>query len=125
MGGRQGRMTVRAGIGEQIFREVEQLTAGGMTTRLAAFRAIADRTGRKVGTVTANYYRMARKRGVALRARKGRGPGPGRGRATSALAAFEGALRALVSVVRAQGRELAVLRRENQRLEQVRRLLNA
>jgi hypothetical protein len=121
MGGRQGRMTVRAGIGEQIFREVEQLTAGGKTTRLAAFRVIADRTGRKVGTVTANYYRIARKRGVPLRARKG--GGPGRGRTKSAMTAIEATLRTLASVLRAQAQELTSLRKGNQRLEQVRRLL--
>src|SRR5258708_29152571 len=115
MGGREGRMTVRAGVGEQIFREVEQLTSGGRTTRLAAFRAIADRTGRKVGTVTANYYRIARKRGVPLRARKGRGAG--RGRTKSAIAAIDGTLRALASVLRAQAQELGSLRTENQRLE--------
>jgi hypothetical protein len=121
MGGRQGRKTVRGGVGEQIFREVEQLTSDGRTTRLAAFRAIADRTGRKVGTVTANYYRIARKRGVPLRARKGRGPG--RGRTKSAIAAIDGTLRALASVLRAQAQELTALRKENQRFEQVRRLL--
>jgi hypothetical protein len=114
-------MSVRAGVGEQIFREVEQLTAGGRTTRLAAFRAIADRTGRKVGTVTANYYRIARKRGVPLRARKA--AGPGRGRTKSAVAAIDATLRALASVLRAQAQELTSLRKENQRLEQVRRLL--
>lgn len=46
----------RGNIGEQIFAEVEQLTAGGAMKRLAAFKAVAERSGRQVGTVAANYY---------------------------------------------------------------------
>lgn len=56
MGGRMNSKDARGNIGEQIFAEVEQLTAGGAMKRLAAFKAVAERSGRQVGTVAANYY---------------------------------------------------------------------
>src|SRR5271156_4590756 len=75
MGGRHGRTRSPSGIGEQIFAEVERLTADGKMKRLAAFKEIATRTGDQPGTVSANYYRIARKRGVPLRGRRGSGRG--------------------------------------------------
>jgi hypothetical protein len=57
-------------IGEQIFDQVEKLVAGGMN-RTEAFAKISADSGRRAGTVAANYYRVARKRaGGSLR--KGR-----------------------------------------------------
>jgi hypothetical protein len=54
-------------IGEQIFDQVEKLVAGGMN-RSEAFAKISADTGRRAGTVAANYYRVARKRaGGSLR----------------------------------------------------------
>jgi len=54
-------------IGEQIFEQVEKLVAGGMN-RSEAFAKISADTGRRAGTVAANYYRVARKRaGGSLR----------------------------------------------------------
>ncbi|MCW0193385.1 MAG: hypothetical protein OJJ55_19050 [Rhodococcus sp.] len=50
-------------IGEAIYAEVEALTKGGKITRSQAFDEIATRSGRKVGTVSANYYRVARAKG--------------------------------------------------------------
>jgi hypothetical protein len=50
-------------IGEQIFDEVEKLVATGMT-RTQAFAQISSESGRRAGTVAANYYRVARKRGT-------------------------------------------------------------
>src|SRR6478752_5502448 len=48
-------------VGEQIFEQVEKLVAGGMN-RTEAFAKISADSGRRAGTVAANYYRVARKR---------------------------------------------------------------
>ena|SRR6516225_6234311 len=59
-------------IGEQIFEQVEALVAGGMN-RTEAFAKISADSGRRAGTVAANYYRVARKRaGGSLRPRSRR-----------------------------------------------------
>jgi hypothetical protein len=56
-------------IGEQIFEQVEELVKGGMS-RTDAFKKISADSGRREGTVAANYYRIARKRaGGSLRPR--------------------------------------------------------
>jgi hypothetical protein len=58
-------------IGEQIFSQVEKLEKGGMS-RTDAFKQISADSGRREGTVAANYYRVARKRaGGSLRPRRG------------------------------------------------------
>ena len=58
-------------IGEQIFAQVEKLVKGGMS-RTDAFKTISADSGRREGTVAANYYRVARKRaGGSLRPRRG------------------------------------------------------
>jgi|SRR6478609_5483074 hypothetical protein len=65
-------------VGEQIFEQVEKLVAGGMN-RTEAFAKISADSGRRAGTVAANYYRVARKRaGGSLRPRTRRGRPPGR-----------------------------------------------
>ena len=57
-------------IGEQIFEQVEKLVKGGMS-RTDAFKKISADSGRREGTVAANYYRGARKRaGGSLRPRR-------------------------------------------------------
>jgi hypothetical protein len=57
-------------IGEQIFAQVEKLVKGGMS-RTDAFKQISADSGRREGTVAANYYRVARKRtGGSLRPRR-------------------------------------------------------
>ncbi|HET7172081.1 MAG TPA: hypothetical protein VFI18_10625 [Gaiellales bacterium] len=57
-------------IGEQIFEQVEKLVNGGMS-RTDAFKKISADSGRREGTVAANYYRVARKRaGGSLRPRR-------------------------------------------------------
>ncbi len=57
-------------IGEQIFQQVEKLEKGGMS-RTDAFKKISADSGRREGTVAANYYRVARKRaGGSLRPRR-------------------------------------------------------
>ena len=68
MGGRIGTKATQYGtIGKQIYAQVEQLTAQGGMTRLAAFKQIAEASGRQPGTVAANYYRIARQKGAPLR----------------------------------------------------------
>ena len=130
MGGLTGRKAVsptkRArtrGIGVQIFDEVEQLTANGAMKRSAAIAKIAERTGSSSGTVAANYYRIARQRGVPLRSRRSangrRGPGK---EASKTLAT---AIRAIEGALRAQEEELAMLRNANRRFEKLRRILRA
>ena len=122
MGGRQSRKSPRGQIGEQVFAEVEKLTAGGAMKRLAAFNEIANRTGAHPGTVAANYYRIARKRGVPLRPRRSSAPGgiAARGGTVQVVAA----LRKLEALFQAQEKELAVLRKENRQFEKLRRLLS-
>jgi hypothetical protein len=57
-------------IGEQIFAQVEKLEKGGMS-RTDAFKKISADSGRREGTVAANYYRVARRRaGGSLRPRR-------------------------------------------------------
>jgi hypothetical protein len=122
MGGRHSRR-IRGGIGEQIFAEVEQLTADGKTKRMEAFKQIASKTGGQPGTVAANYYRIARKRGGPLRAR--RGTGRGITKSKGALEAVVAAIRKLESVLEAQEQEKAALQKDNRRFEKLRRLLRA
>jgi hypothetical protein len=62
----------RGAVGQQIFDEVERLTAGGMMKRSAAFKQIAESSGRSAGTVAANNDRVARQKGVGLRVRRAR-----------------------------------------------------
>jgi hypothetical protein len=133
-------------IGEQIYEQVEKLVAGGMN-RTEAFGKISADTGRRAGTVAANYYRVARKRaGGSLRPRRGAG---GRRRAAAAAAAPAQSRRggrrsaaatssaatdidtltaslvqnvqALAEAVKSQAREVADLR---SRLDGVRKLLD-
>lgn len=123
MGGRLGKKVAGGGIGERIFAEVEQLTADGKMKRLAAFNEIATKTGAKVGTISANYYRIARKSGASLQPRQRGGRGAGSTR--RALADVLTALQKLGAVLDAQGRELATLQKENRRFAELRRLLKA
>jgi len=123
MGGRVGQKVAGGGIGERIFAEVEQLTAGGKMKRLAAFNEIAAKTGGQVGTISANYYRVARTRGVKLQPRKRAGRGAGSTR--RALADVLTAIQKLGAVLDAQERELDILRKENRRFAELRRLLKS
>ena len=128
-------------IGEQIFEQVEKLVAGGMN-RTEAFAKISADSGRRAGTVAANYYRVARKRaGGSLRPRKkasGRKAAAGsaarsgarRGRAAAASAgsdidaltkALVQNVQALADAVKAQAGEVSDLRK---RLDGVKKLLD-
>ena len=123
MGGRLSSKAAGGGIGEQIFAEVEQLTADGKMKRLAAFNEIAAKTGGQVGTISANYYRVARTKGVPMQPRQ-RG-GRGADSSKRAVAAAVAAIQKLAAVLAAQDRELAALRKDNRRFAELRRLLKS
>jgi hypothetical protein len=59
-------------IGEATYRAVNELTsrADSPLTRAQAFAVLAEQQGRQEGTVSANYYRVARKRGEGRSQRK-------------------------------------------------------
>lgn len=102
------------------------MVASDKISRSEAFRRLSEKSGRKAGTVAANYYRVARKRGVKLRRRPGRPPRIGRG---GGRALWRGASRTLAvlnelgALIRAQTAEIDRLRRENSRFAEIRRLL--
>ncbi len=118
----------RGGVAEAIFAEVEQMTAGGAMSKSDAFEDISRRTGRRAGTVAANYYRIARKRGVALQPRGRRGTAraqaaSGTGTTADALAAAEKALADLAAAVRAQEDELTQLREQAEQFAKLREII--
>lgn len=122
MGGRIGtKVASRGAIGQQIFDDVQRLTANGTTKRLAAFKQIAEASGRSAGTVAANYYRIARKKGVALRPRHVRA-GSTTGRVSSRILTT---LRLLERQLEQQQEEIQRLRKENARFDKLRRLVLA
>ena len=111
----------RGSVGNEIFDQVEALMSQEGLTRTQAFQRLSETSGRRAGTVAANYYRVARKRGAALQPRKPRAPrgsagtgrrGPRRGssNAEAALARASEAIQELAAVVREQQKELATLR---------------
>lgn len=122
--------TPRGGIAEAIFAEVEEMTAGGAMSKSDAFAAISERTGRRSGTVAANYYRVARKRGVTLEPRVRRGPGrpkgpgaPASGDAGAVIARLEEAVTDLAALMRSQEAELARLREQADQFEQLKAII--
>ncbi len=118
----------RGGIADAIFAEVEQMTAGGAMTKSDAFTAISERTGRRSGTVAANYYRIARKRGVALEPRVRRGADrpaggtrpAGSDDAEAVIRRLEEAVSGLASLVRDQQGEITRLRDQSEQFEKLR-----
>ena len=67
-------------MGNEIFDQVEKLMAEEGLSRTNAFQRLSEMTGRRAGTVAANYYRVARQRGAALQPRAPRGSRSGGGR---------------------------------------------
>jgi len=123
MGGRKSGKSVHGSIGDTIFAEVERLTADGKMSKLAAFGEISRSSGREIGTVAANYYRVARKRGTPLRKR--RGPAKAAVKVTRGGGDLESALAALGQAIRTQQSEIEQLRRDNARFAEVRKLLRS
>ncbi len=126
----KGKGEARGKIGVGIFEEVERLVGEQKLSRAAAFRQVAKKTGRRVGTVSVNYYRVAHQRGAKLRPRRRRGVGrprgaqrKGAGARTSIAGRTLAALAELTALARRQEAELARLRKENARLAEIRKLL--
>jgi hypothetical protein len=104
------------------------MVASEKISRSEAFRRLSEKSGRKVGTVGANYYRVARQRGTKLRRRRGPGRPPGTRRGArrggkGVITRVLAALNELGTLVRQQGAELDRLRKENHRFSEIRRLL--
>lgn len=119
------RTTKRKGrhgsIGQEIFTQVEELVAKEKMSRSEAFRRLGERTGRRPGTVAANYYRIARKSGGGASSRRKGVRGSSRTGTASRRAGR--LLNDLLAVIQEQEQEMDRLRKENARLQQVRRLL--
>jgi hypothetical protein len=121
----------RGNIGNEIFEQVEKIMSEEGLTRTQAFQRLSERTGRRAGTVAANYYRVARQRGAALQPRAPRGSrsragGADRGTSAAAEAALSRAreaLEELSAVVRRQDDEIAALRADAAKWEKVRDLI--
>src|SRR5262245_53069985 len=69
----------RGSVGNEIFDQVEKLMAEEGLSRTNAFQRLSEMTGRRAGTVAANYYRVARQRGAELQPRAPRGSRSGGG----------------------------------------------
>ncbi len=108
----------RGQIGAQIFAQVERLVADQKLSRAHAFKRVAQKTGRKEGTVSANYYRVARSRGVALRRRGGAGASK-----STLVTRILRTIEALAELIRQQEAELVHLRQENRRFAAIRKLV--
>jgi hypothetical protein len=117
MGGRMGTKATQYGtIGKQVFAQVEELTAQGGMTRLAAFKQIAEASGRQVGTVSANYYRIARQKGAPLRSRKSRSAASGASRISDVVQQVQ-------RLLQQQADEIQRLWKETAQFAKIRRLL--
>jgi hypothetical protein len=119
----------RGTVGVRIYEQVEQLTAGESLGRTEALRRVAKKTGKSFGTVAANFYRVARKRGAKLRSRRPRAGSRGAtGRGTAAgrsadLRRVLGALQRAAGLLRRQEAEITRLELENRRFAEIRKLV--
>ncbi|MCC6830041.1 MAG: hypothetical protein IT200_01740 [Thermoleophilia bacterium] len=121
----------RGRIGVEIFEQVEKIVAAEGITRSEAFQRLSDQTGRRAGTVAANYYRVARQRGTvrpraasgSRRGRPRRGGGDS-GDVDAALSRVSEAIDDLVAVVKRQQRDLSRLQEQSQQLAKLRKLLS-
>lgn len=115
------KRTKRGGIGVEIFEQVEKMVAEQQIGRTEAFRRLAAKSGRQQGTVAANYYRIARRRGAKLAPRRRRAVGGGN--TGSVLKRALGALGDITGLFRKLETEIVGLRKENMRLAAIRRLI--
>jgi hypothetical protein len=115
------RRVRRGHVGQEIFAQVQKLVADEGIGRTEAFRRLAKKTGRRQGTVAANYYRIARRSGVKLAKRRRHGGG------TDAVGVVVkralSALDEVTSLFRRLEGEVVRLRQENKRLAAIRRLI--
>ena len=126
----EGQATPRGNIGNEIFDQIENMMQEQGLSRTNAFQRLSESTGRRAGTVAANYYRVARLRGATLQPRAPRGskgrPSAVRGGAGSADAALARAmesLQELAGIVRRQEKELATLRGQAEQMDKLRTML--
>lgn len=115
----------RGSIGEEIYEQVERLMASETLSRTEAFQRISDDTGRRAGTVAANYYRVARQKGAPLQKRGPRGARKGAangGEVGAALAKAQDALADLARVVKRQEAELQKMREQSEQFAEIRKL---
>ena len=121
----------RGNIGNEIFEQVEKIISDEGLSRTQAFQRLSELTGRRAGTVAANYYRVARQRGATLQPRAPRGSKrrdapSSRGASADVEAALSRAgeaVQELSAIVRRQEGEIADLRADAAKWEQVRDLL--
>ncbi|MDX6556138.1 MAG: hypothetical protein QOD86_2333 [Miltoncostaeaceae bacterium] len=125
----------RGRIGVQIYEQVEQLVKEHGISRTEAFQRLSEETGRRAGTVAANYYRIARQRGggrarrapratTGVPARRGRRPRLAGGDIEAALAQVQSALDELAGAVRRQEAEMASLREGAEQLRELRKWMS-
>jgi hypothetical protein len=110
----------RGNVGTEIFEQIEKMMVAEKIGRTEAFRRLAAKSGRQLGTVAANYYRVARQRGAKLAPRRRRG---GTGAMHSVLQRAVAALGDVGSLFRKLEDEIAQLRKENQRFAAIRKLI--
>ncbi len=129
----------RGSVGNEIFDQVEQLMAEEGLSRTNAFQRLSEMTGRRAGTVAANYYRVARQRGAELQPRAPRGSRSGGGGGTrraprrraaapsgdleAALQRAMDSIQELAGLVRSQQREMDELRAQSEIVDKMRTLV--
>ncbi|MDH3227140.1 MAG: hypothetical protein OEM67_08655 [Thermoleophilia bacterium] len=119
--------TRRGRIGVEIFEQVEKLVSDEGLTRTQAFERISEETGRRSGTVAANYYRIARQRGASLQPRGRRGARGGGGSSKDADAVLKRAsdvMGELASLVKQQAKELNRLREQSAQFEKFKKWMD-
>jgi hypothetical protein len=117
------RRAKRGEVGSEIFAQIEKMVAAEKIGRTEAFRRLAQKTGRQPGTVAANYYRVARRKGAKLAPRRRLGGGRA-GTAHAAVQRAAAALEEVGTVIRKLEDQILQLRRENQRVAAIRRLVS-
>lgn len=118
------RDTKRGEVGPEIFAQIEKMVAAEKIGRTEAFRRLAQKSGRQAGTVAANYYRVARSKGAKLAPRRRRIAGGRAGSANAVVQRAAAALEEVGAVIRKLEEQILQLRRENQRMAAIRRLVS-
>lgn len=117
------RKAKRGEVGPEIFAQIEKMVAAEKIGRTEAFNRLAQKTGRQPGTVAANYYRIARQKGTKLAPRRRRGSVGRSGAAHGVMQRAAAALEEVAGVIRKLEEQITQLRRENQRVAAIRRLV--
>ena len=138
MDGDEQQTAERGNIGNEIFEQVEKIIAEEGLSRTNAFQRLSEMTGRRAGTVAANYYRVARQRGATLQPRAPRGSktrraapaartsgGGGGGDADAALSRAMDSLEELAGIFRSPGEGPPPLRAQVQQVEKLKGLLSS